>query len=82
LGRVDAGLACSHTLAGHYHRLHAHQELIVAIDARGRRDDHPPGRAIDGNHRPGRERGGRCEKQRNQGNHGSVHGAHLTANSF
>ena len=52
---VDAGLAGGHALAGHDHGLHAHQELIVAIDARRRGDDHAAGGAIDGDDRPGRE---------------------------
>jgi hypothetical protein len=49
---VDSGLTRGHALAGHDHRLYAHQELVVAIDAGGRRDDHAPGGAIDGDHRP------------------------------
>ena len=56
MGVVDGGLARGDTLAGNDHRLHAHQELIVAIDAGGRRNHDTAGAAIDGNHRPGRRR--------------------------
>jgi hypothetical protein len=52
---VDAGLAGGDALSGHDHGLHAHQELIVPIDARRRRDHHPSGGLIHGDHRPGRE---------------------------
>ena len=64
---VDAGLACRHAHSGHDDRLHAHQELIVAIDA-GRRRDHDATRtAIDGNHRPGRRRCRRHGDERRAG---------------
>ena len=49
---VDAGLAGGDALAGNDHGLHAHQELIVAIDAGRGRDDDASGGAIDGDHRP------------------------------
>ena len=48
---VHRGLARGHALAGHDDGLHAHQELIVAIDAGGRRDHDAAGAAIDGRSR-------------------------------
>ncbi len=50
---VDRRLAGRHAFAGHDDGLHAHQELIVAIDAGRRRDDDAAGAAIDGDDRPG-----------------------------
>ena len=61
---VDAGLAGRHAFAGHDDGLDAHEELIVAIDAGRRRNDHAAGAAIDGDDRPRRQRGRRrCEKR-------------------
>jgi hypothetical protein len=54
--------------------LDAHQELVVAIDARRRRDHDASGGAVDRNHRP---RGGRRSGQQQQGEdgeNGSFHG--------
>jgi hypothetical protein len=53
---VDAGLARGHALAGYNHGLHAHQELVIAVDTRRRRDDDPSRRPIDRDDRPGRQR--------------------------
>ena len=50
---VHGGLARGHTLPRYDHGLHAHQELIVAIDAGGRRDDDTARAPVDGDHRPG-----------------------------
>ena len=60
---VDAGLAGGDALAGDDHRLHALQELIVAIDAGRRRDDDAAGAAVDGDHRPRGKRRGRQRQQ-------------------
>jgi hypothetical protein len=53
---VDAGLARGDAHAGDDDRLHAHQKLIVAIDARGRRDHDSPWAAVGRDHRPRRGR--------------------------
>ncbi len=63
---VNGGLARRHPLTGDDHRLHAHQELIVAIDARGRRDHHAAAGAIDGNDGPRREGGRRNTQDKNE----------------
>ena len=75
---VDARLARRDTLAGHDDGLDAREELVVAIDARRRRDHNASGAAIDGNHRP------RCRRRRRQGeqrrsheNKDSAHGGML-----
>ncbi len=72
---VDAGLTGRHALAGHDHRLHAHQELVVAIDAGGRGDDDPAGGAVDGNHGPGGAGRGRQRGQDDEGEDDDSHGA-------
>jgi hypothetical protein len=56
---VDAGLTCRDTLARHDDRLHAHQELVVVVHARGRRDDDAARALVDGDHGPG----GRCGRR-------------------
>ena len=61
---VDRGLARRDPLAGHDHRLHPLQKVVALVDTRRRRDDDAAGRAIDGNHGPGRKRGGGQREQR------------------
>ena len=53
---VDGGLARGDAIARHDDRLHAHQELVIAVDACGGRNHHAPRAAIHREHRPRRQR--------------------------
>jgi len=69
---VDRRLACGDAFAGHDHRLHALQEVVVSIHAGGRRDDDPGRRAIDSDDRPGggrRRRDGEDREHDGRANH-------------
>ena len=65
---INAGLARRHAKAGHHHRLHAHQELIVLVHASGGRNDDAPGSQVHRNHGPGGGRRRRDQAGRDQGN--------------
>src|SRR5262249_1742596 len=51
---VDRRLTSRYPFSWHDHRLDAHQELVVAVDARRRRNDDSSGASIDGHDGPGR----------------------------
>ena len=69
MGVVGGRLAGRHALAGHDHRDGGLHRLVGRVDAGRRGDDHAARRAVDGEHRPRRERRrGQGQEDRQQQN--------------
>jgi hypothetical protein len=80
VGPVDRCLAGRDSLPRNDDRLHAAQERVIAIYTGRRRDHDPSGREIDGDHRPGGERGRRQECREAEERRDAARGAGQRAN--